>query len=76
MKNTDKCKPEINASLCQTRLHLKTHTVSETENRTSCLTTITQTITVSRCQSDIGNQCRIEKPSTTGMAEKSFPPQR
>ena len=26
-------------SLCQTWLNLKTHTVSETENRTSCLTT-------------------------------------
>ena len=27
-------------SLCQTRLTLKTHTVSEIENRTSCLTTL------------------------------------
>ena len=27
-------------SLCQTWLNLKTHTVSETENRTSCLTTL------------------------------------
>ena len=27
-------------SLCQTWLNLKTHTVSETENRTSCLTTV------------------------------------
>ena len=40
-------------SLCQTWLHLKTHTVSETENRTSCLTTVSQTITVSSCQSEI-----------------------
>ena len=40
-------------SLCQTWLNLKTHTVSETENRTSCLTTVSQTITVSSCQSDI-----------------------
>ena len=38
-------------SLCQTWLNLKTHTVSETENRTSCLTTVSQTITVSSCQS-------------------------
>ena len=28
------------SSLCQTRLNLKTHTVSETENRTSCVTTL------------------------------------
>ena len=42
-------------SLCQTWLNLKTHTVSETENRTSCLTTVSQTITVSSCQSDISN---------------------
>ena len=37
-------------SLCQTWLTLKTHTVSETENRTSCLTAVSQTITVSSCQ--------------------------
>ena len=30
-------------SLCQTGVSLKTHTVSETENRTSCLTTVSQT---------------------------------
>ena len=33
-------------SLCQTRLNLMTHTVSETEDRTSCLTTVSQTIAV------------------------------
>ena len=55
-------------SLYQTRLTLKTHTVSETENRTSCLTTVSQTITVSSCQSDISNQCRIKTPCITGMA--------
>ena len=49
-------------SLCQTRLTLKTHMVPETENRTSCLTTVSQTITVSSCQSDISNQCRIKRP--------------
>ena len=43
-------------SLCQTWLNLKTDTVSETENRTSCLTTVSQTITVSSCQSDISNR--------------------
>ena len=59
-------------SLCQTWLNLKTHTVSETENRTSCLTTVSQTITVSSCQSDISNQCRIKKPCITGMAVKSW----
>ena len=37
-------------------LNLKTHTVSETEHRTSCLTTVSQTITVSSCQSDISDQ--------------------
>ena len=58
-------------SLCQTWLNLKTHTVSETENRTSCLTTVSQTITVSSCQSDISNQCRIKTPCITGMAEKA-----
>ena len=61
-------------SLCQTCLPLKTHNVSETENRTSCLTTVSQTITISSCQSDIRNQCRIKKPCISGMAEKSFPP--
>ena len=61
-------------SLCQTWLNLKIHTVSETENRTSRLTTGSQTIAVSSCQSDISNQCRIKKPSITGMAEKSFLP--
>ena len=35
---------------------------------------ISQTITVSSCQSDIGNQCRIKTPCITGMAEKSNPP--
>ena len=38
-------------SLCQTRLILKTHTVSETENRTSCLTTLvrqSQSVAVSQ----------------------------
>ena len=38
-------------SLCQTRLTLKTHTVSETENRTSCLTTLvrqSQSVAVSQ----------------------------
>ena len=54
-------------SLCETWLNLKTHTVSETESRTSCLTTVSQTITVSSCQSDISNQCRIKKPCITGM---------
>ena len=61
-------------SLCQTWLNLKTHTVPETENRTSRLTTISQTITISSCQSDISNQCRIKTPCITGMAEKSNPP--
>ena len=61
-------------SLCQTWLNLKTHTVSETENRTSCLTTVSQKITVSSCQSDISNQCRIKTPCITSMAEKSNPP--
>ena len=59
IKKTDKCKPEamhstVKASvhldsLCQTRLTLKTHAVSETENRTSCLTTLvrqTQSVAV------------------------------
>ena len=36
-------------SLCQTWLNLKTHTVSETEKRTSRLTTVSQTITVTSC---------------------------
>ena len=31
---------------------------------------ISQTITVSSCQSDISNQCRIKTPSITGMAEE------
>ena len=31
---------------------------------------ISQTITVSSCQSDISNQCRIKTPCITGMAEK------
>ena len=38
-------------SLCQTWLNLKTHTVSETENRTSCLTTLvtqSQSVAVSQ----------------------------
>ena len=35
---------------------------------------ISQTITVSSCQSDISNQCRIKTPCITGMAEKSNPP--
>ena len=38
-------------SLCQTRLTLMTHTVSETENRTSCLTTLvrqSQSVAVSQ----------------------------
>ena len=38
-------------SLCQTWLTLKTHTVSETENRTSCLTTLvrqSQSVAVSQ----------------------------
>ena len=61
-------------SPCQTWLNLKTHTVSETKNRTSCLTTVSQTITVSSCHSDISNQCQIKKPCITVMAEKSFPP--
>ena len=54
-------------SLCQTWLSLKTHTVSETENRTSCLTAVSQTITVGSCQSDISNRCRIKKPCITGI---------
>ena len=58
------------SSRCQTWLNLKTHTVSETENRASCLTLVSQTITVSSCHSDISNQCRIKKPCITGMAEK------
>ena len=37
-------------------------------------TQLKQTITVSRCQSDISNQCPIRRPCITGMAEKSFPP--
>ena len=53
-------------SLCETCLNLKTHTVSETGNRTSRLTTVSQTITVSSCQSDISNQCRKKKPCITG----------
>ena len=32
---------------------------------------ISQTITVSSCQSDISNRCRIKTPCITGMAEKS-----
>ena len=36
---------------------LKTHAVSETEHRTSCLTTFSQTIPVGSCQSAISNQC-------------------
>ena len=32
---------------------------------------ISQTITVSSCQSDISNQCQIKTPCITGMAEKS-----
>ena len=32
---------------------------------------ISQTITVSSCQSDTSNQCRIKTPCITGMAEKS-----
>ena len=51
-------------SLCQTWLILETHTVSET----SCLTTVSQTITVSSCQSDNSNQCRA---CITGMARSS-----
>ena len=35
---------------------------------------ISQTITVSSCQSDISNQRRIKTPCITGMAEKSNPP--
>ena len=58
-------------SLCQTWLTLKTHNVPETENRISCLTTVSQTITVSSCSSDISNQCPIKKPCITGMAEKA-----
>ena len=34
---------------------------------------ISQTITVSSCQSDISNQCRIKTPCITGMAEKEQP---
>ena len=63
-------------SLCQTWLNLKTHTVSETENRKQNIMSdyIRQTVTVSSCQSDISNQCRIKTPCITGMAEKSNPP--
>ena len=39
------------SSLCQTWLNLKTRTVSATENRISCLTTASQTITVSQAVS-------------------------
>ena len=48
-------------SLCQTWLNLKTHTVSETENRTSCLTTLvrqSQSVAVSRLEGGGGGQCR------------------
>ena len=31
---------------------------------------ISQTITVSSCQSDISNQCRIKTPCITGMDER------
>ena len=55
-------------SLCQTWWSLRTHTVSETENRTARPTTVSQTITVSTCQSDINNQCRVKTPSSTGSA--------
>jgi hypothetical protein len=53
-------------SLCQTWSNLKAHTVLETENRTPCLTTVRQTITVSSCPSEISNQCQIKKPCITG----------
>ena len=35
---------------------------------------ISQTITVSSCQSDISNRCRIKTPCITGMADTSNPP--
>ena len=62
-------------SLRQIWSNLKTHTSSATDNRISCLTTVSQTATVSGCQSDISNQCRMKKAcSTGGMAKNSFPP--
>ena len=62
------------SSLCQAWLNLKTHTVSETERQNIMSDYISQTITVSSCQSDISNQCQIKTPCITGMAEKSNPP--
>ena len=61
------CKPEalhstgkgISASVFSMPNPVKlqdTRTVSQTENRTSCLTTVSQTIAVRTCQSDISNQ--------------------
>ena len=47
----------------------RTQTVSETENITSRLTPVRHTITVSSCQSDISNQCRIKRPCITCMAK-------
>ena len=52
-------------SLCQTWLNLKTHTVSETENRTSCLTTVSQTITVSSCLGERGGGGLRDIPKCT-----------
>ena len=52
--NQRQCTPQSGISAYETWLNLRTHAVSETENRTSCLTTVSQTITVSSCQSDGG----------------------
>ena len=50
-------------SLCQTRLNLKTHTVSETQNRTSCLTTAvrqSQSVAVSQTLQKGGGGIKAE----------------
>ena len=75
--NQRQCTPQygISASLCQTWLNLKTHTVSDTENRTSCLTAGSQTITVSSCQSGVNrhrHQGRPVRATSNRTAAASF----
>ena len=53
-------------SLCQTRLTLKTHTMSETENRTSYLTTVSQTIS----QEQPPLPPRVGKPGSQQVGEQ------
>ena len=65
-------------SLCQTRLTLKTHAVSETENRTSCLTTVSQTITGRQGEGGGGLTCSPPLPvpqplHTTDARTRSVP---